>query len=88
MFRGPNYFSTDMTLAKAFALPHWGFLGENAKLNLQASAYNIFNQTNLTVPSGGYTVISNDGVTSNPQFGESPGAYGGRVVELQARFSF
>ena len=88
MFRGPNFFATDMTLAKVFALSKMRLLGEGAKLNLQASAYNLFNQTNLTVPSGGFTQISNDGVTSNPQFGESPGAYGGRVIELQARFSF
>jgi len=75
----------DMVLAKAFALPRMKVLGENAKLNLQASAYNLFNQVNLNNVN---TTISNDGVTSNPQFGQAQGAFGGRIVELQARFSF
>jgi hypothetical protein len=74
-----------MVLAKAFALPRMKVLGENAKLNLQASAYNLFNQVNLNNVN---TTISNDGVTSNPQFGQAQGAFGGRIVELQARFSF
>jgi len=85
MFRGPGYSAVDMVLAKAFALPRMKVLGENAKLNLQASAYNLFNQVNLNNVN---TTISNDGVTSNPQFGQAQGAFGGRIVELQARFSF
>ncbi len=84
-FRGPNYLGTDMVLAKAFTLPRMRVLGEGARLNLQASAYNIFNKVNLTAPN---TTISNDGVTSNPLFGESQGAFAGRIIELQARFSF
>ncbi len=84
-FRGPGFIGTDMVLAKAFGLPKMRVLGEGAKLNLQASAYNLFNKVNLTGPN---TTISNDGVTSNPQFGESQGAFSGRIIELQARFSF
>ncbi|MGA8030104.1 MAG: TonB-dependent receptor, partial [Bryobacteraceae bacterium] len=91
-FRGPGYFGTDMVLAKAFGLPKMKLLGEGAKLNLQISAYNVFNKLNLYQPGGengnSTTLISNDGVTSNPQFGTSPGAFAGRIVELQARFSF
>jgi hypothetical protein len=85
MFRGPGYSAVDMVLAKAFTLPRMKLLGEGAKLNLQASAYNLFNQVNLNNVN---TTISNDGVTSNPQFGQAQGAFGGRIVELQARFSF
>ena len=84
-FRGPGYFGTDMVLAKAFGLPRLKILGEGAKLNLQASAYNLFNKVNLTNVN---TTISNDGVTSNPQFGQAQGALSGRIIELQARFSF
>ena len=85
-FRGPRYFGLDMTLAKAFGLPHVKILGERAKLNLQLNAYNVFNKLNLNpTPT---TSISNDGVTSNPQFGQVQGAFAGRIVELQARFSF
>lgn len=85
-FRGPGYFGTDMVLAKAFGLPGLKIFGEGgAKLNLQASAYNLFNKLNLTGPE---TTISNDGVTSNPHFGQSQGAFSGRIIELQARFSF
>jgi hypothetical protein len=93
-FRGPHFFNVDMTLAKAFGLPKLGFLGEQARLNIRADFYNLFNKLNLLpfVPSNNYanpsTIISCDGVTGNPQFGQAQGAYGGRVIELQARFSF
>jgi hypothetical protein len=90
MFRGPGYFGNDFQLAKAFGVPNTRIFGESARLNLQANFYNLFNKLNLTNPStnGGFTNISNDGITSNPQFGEAPGAFSGRIVELQARFSF
>ena len=87
MFRGPGFSSVDMVLAKAFTLPRMKVFGEGAKLNLQASAYNLFNQVNLDQGSLN-TTISNDGVTSNPQFGQAQSALSGRIVELQARFSF
>jgi len=85
MFRGPRYFGNDFTLAKAFGLPKMKILGEGAKLNLQANFYNLFNKLNLQNPN---TTISYDGSTSNPQFGQSQGALAGRIIELQARFSF
>jgi hypothetical protein len=85
MFRGPGYFGNDFQLAKAFGLPNMKIFGENAKLNLQANFYNLFNKLNLTNMN---TTISNDGITSNPQFGTATGAFAGRIVELQARFNF
>jgi hypothetical protein len=93
-FRGPHFFDVDMTLGKAFALPSSRILGEGAKLDLRANFYNIFNKLNLLplVDANNYsntaTQISTDGVTSNPQFGVAQKAYSGRVIELQARFSF
>ena len=85
MFRGPGYLGDDFTLAKAFGLPSMKVFGEGAKLNLQANFYNLFNKLNLTNVN---TTISNDGVTSNPQFGQAQGALAGRIIELQAKFSF
>lgn len=83
-FRGPRYFGLDATIAKSFGMPN-RLLGERARVNLQANLYNAFNKTNLT---GVNTVISNDGRTSNPLFGQAQNALSGRIVELQARFSF
>jgi hypothetical protein len=87
-FRGPGYLGNDFQLAKAFGLPKLRFLGEGARLNLQANVYNLFNKLNLMTPQGGSLNISNDGITSNPQFGQSQSAFAGRIIELQARFSF
>jgi hypothetical protein len=85
-FRGPDYRGIDMTLVKSFGLPKMKVLGESARLNLELDAFNVFNILNLNpTPT---TSISNDGVTSNPQFGQVQGAFAGRIVELQARFRF
>jgi hypothetical protein len=97
VLRGPRYFDTDMTLQKSFGLPKLPVLGENARFEFRADFFNIFNKLNLqgfNDGSGGQgnpfagNIISNDGVTSNPQFGQAQGALNGRIVELQARFSF
>ena len=85
MFRGPRYLGNDFTLGKAFGLQKMKVLGEGARLNLQASIYNLFNKLNLKNVN---TSISADGVTNNPSFGQAQGALAGRIVELQARFSF
>jgi hypothetical protein len=84
-FRGPRYFGLDATLGKAFGLPNSRLFGEKARLNLEVNAYNLLNKLNLALPN---TTISTDGKTSNPLFGQSQSAYSGRIVELQARFSF
>ena len=88
-FRGPGYFGNDFTLEKAFGLPVGGFLRENAKVILQANFYNLFNKTNLrnvndNSPVGANTYIN----PSDTQFGLSPGALAGRIIELQAKFNF
>ena len=93
VLRGPNYFDTDMTLQKSFGLPKMPILGENARFEFSADFFNIFNKLNLTnLDNGGNpfagNVISNDGVHSNPLFGQAQTALGGRVVNLQVRFSF
>ena len=97
-FWGPRYSSVDITLGKAFGLPRMPVLGENAKIDIRANFYNIFNQTNF-VPFdnsqqtiGTLNVNETTGtqtVTSpNGTFGQGLNALAGRVIELQARFSF
>jgi hypothetical protein len=89
-FRGPHYLGIDMNLAKSFGLPSMPVLGENAKLEIRSNFYNIFNKLNLA-PYGfdsSSTVVSFDGTSPNGNFGKPERALPGRVVELQARFSF
>lgn len=91
---GPNYRDVDATLTKAFGLPNTKILGENAKFEIRGDFYNLFNILNLR--GGSYSDnsagienhISNDGISSNPSFGQSQSALAARVIELQARFSF
>jgi hypothetical protein len=79
-FRGPRYFSVDMSLAKRTGVPR--FFGEGAFLEVKANFFNAFNNLNLA-PFGFFhpNVDSAD-------FGRAQSAQAGRVVEFQARFSF
>lgn len=80
-FRGPNYFNVDLSLIKRTYLP---FIKEGAYLDLRANFFNAFNLLNLqNFAFGGAGTIIEDA-----NFGRSPGGLSGRVVELQARFSF
>ncbi len=85
MFRGPRYLGNDFTFAKSFGFPRVPGIGETARLDLKASFFNLFNKLNLTNIN---STISNDGVTSNPLFGQAQNGLAGRIVEIQARFSF
>jgi hypothetical protein len=78
-FRGPHYFNIDATVNKAFGLPGVKGLGSTPRVEIRAAAYNLFNKVNLKN-------IQND--ILNEHFGEAQEGLGGRVVELQARFSF
>jgi hypothetical protein len=78
-FTGPMYQSVNASLAKNFHLPEARVIGENAGLEFRVDGYNLFNLTNLTGPT---TSI----VSAN--FGQSGGGLAGRIVEMQARFSF
>lgn len=86
--RGPQYFDTDATIQKSFGLPRLPIFGENARFEFRADLFNVFNKLNLTPLGGASTIISTDGTTSNPLFGQAQTALSGRVVELQVRFSF
>ena len=97
-FRGPRYFDVDFTLAKAFGLPRLPVLGENAKLDIRANFYNLFNQVNFAaLPNqtiGNIHLDALTGVQTNPAanstttFGQVQNGLAGRVIEIQARFSF
>jgi hypothetical protein len=54
-------------------------IGGGAGIEFRVDTYNLFNLTNLTGPT---TSI----VSAN--FGQSGGGLAGRIVEMQARFSF
>jgi hypothetical protein len=79
-FRGPRYFSVDMSLAKRTGLLN--ALGEGSYLEVRANFFNVFNNLNL-VPFGFFSPN-----VDNPDFGRARGALAGRVVEFQARFNF
>lgn len=89
---GPGYNDVDISLAKAFGLPKNRALGENARLEIRADIYNLFNTTNINVASidGNLGSVDPTGaVTSvNSDFGVAGAALGSRTIQLQARFSF
>ncbi|MCA1634611.1 MAG: TonB-dependent receptor [Acidobacteria bacterium] len=79
-FRGPRYFSLDLTAGKKTGLP--AFMGEGSFLELRANLFNALNNLNLSPLRFFAPVIE------NPDFGRSERGLAGRVVELQARISF
>jgi hypothetical protein len=87
VLRTAGYFDVDMTVEKSFGFPGMRIFGENARLTLRGDIFNIFNKLNLN-PTSISNTISYDGLTSNSQFGTAQSALNGRIVELQARFSF
>ena len=59
-------------------------LGHLQLISEQANAVNV----QLDLGGASQTVTVNDGVTSNPNFGQANSALGSRTLNLQARFSF
>ena len=93
-FRGPWDTDIDLSLVKSFALPPMPFVGENSRIDLRLNLYNAFNKLNLAPFVFGSTsttvsYFNNNGVpVSNPLFGTAQGGLQGRVLELQATYSF
>ena len=88
-FRGPRYFDVDLTLGKRFNLPKGFSLSETTGLDLRVNLFNAFNKLNLA--NFGFASDStriNNGDQPNQSFGRATSGLSGRVVELQARFSF
>ncbi len=82
--RGPRYFDTDMTFSKKFGLGNWGFLGENANIDVRFNFFNIFNTLNLAP----FDSNSDPTRVQLTTFGRATTALAGRVGEFQLRFSF
>jgi hypothetical protein len=78
---GPGYRDVDATVSKSFGFPRIPGLGENARLEVRADAFNLFNNLNFNPTS-----ISNNIESSN--FGQAQSALGSRTVTMQARFQF
>lgn len=88
---GPGYNDVDASITKAFGLPKMPILGENAKFEIRADSYNLFNKTNINTSRIDTNLgsVAPDGTTSpNSDFGVAGAALGSRTVQLQARFSF
>lgn len=96
ILNGPGYSDVDASLSKGFGLPKNKVLGENARFEVRADFYNLFNKTNINVASLDSTlgsVAPNGTVAPNSDFGVAGGngqqaALGSRTIQLQARFSF
>ena len=80
-FRGPNYFNIDLSLVKRTYLL---FIKEGAFLDLRANLFNAFNLRNLE----NFNFGAAGTIIEDTNFGRSPRGTAGRVIELQARFSF
>lgn len=97
-FTGPRYSSLDASLTKGFHLPNMPVLGERSILEFRVDAFNLFNQVNLnslstsigtattTAPAGSTKVTYT--FAPNYSFGQATNALAGRIVAMQARFSF
>lgn len=71
---GPNFYQWDMSLRKAFDLPH-----EGMRLQFQADAFNVFNHTNWNNPN------TTAGSTS---FGQITTSLPARVLQFGGKFVF
>ena len=67
-------------------------IGENAKFEVRADAYNFFNKVNINSANIDTNLgsVNPDGSIGsvNSDFGVAGSALGSRTVQLQARFSF
>ncbi|HEX8494728.1 MAG TPA: TonB-dependent receptor [Pyrinomonadaceae bacterium] len=81
-FRGPNYRSVDLSIVKQTRLP---FINEQANLDIRANIFNAFNLLNLPPFQ---PVTSRVDIGNTGDFGRATFGLAGRVIEIQARFSF
>jgi len=78
-FYGPRYSDLDFAATKAFGLPSMKVLGENARLEIRANAFNVFNKVNLS--------NINTNITDS-NFGRANNALGSRTIEGEFHFKF
>lgn len=78
-FRGPRYSDLDLAATKEFGLPNIKFLGENARIEIRANAFNLFNKLNIG---------SVDTNITDSNFGRATGVLGSRTIEGEFHFKF
>jgi hypothetical protein len=78
-FVGPDYTDMDLAATKAFGLPANKILGEGARIEIRANAFNLFNKINLN------NIDTN--ITDN-SFGRAQNALGARTIEGEFHFKF
>ncbi len=78
-FVGPHYSDLDLAATKAFGLPTMKILGEGARIEIRANAFNLFNKVNLAA-------IDSNIPDSN--FGRANNALGSRTIEGEFHFKF
>lgn len=83
-FRGPKYSAVDLSFVKQTRFGRIRGLGEGANLELRANFFNAFNQLNLQP----LQFFDSGTIVTDPNFGRSLNGLAGRLIELQARFSF
>jgi hypothetical protein len=91
IFRGPNYFNSDLNLLKRFKVT------EQANFAVGANFYNIFNHPNFATPnadvneifSAPFGTVTSTAVPATSIYGAFVGSsVSGRVIQLHARFEF
>jgi hypothetical protein len=80
-FNGPHYQDVDASITKSFGFPKARIIGDDAKLEIRADFFNLFNNLNLNP-----TQVSNNINSAN--FGQDTAALGARTISFQGRFSF
>jgi hypothetical protein len=80
-FTGPGYRDVDASLTKAFGIPNNRLTGENAKFEIRADIFNLFNLLNLNPQSVATNITGSN-------FGQDTSAIGSRTITFQGRFSF
>ncbi len=78
-FVGPRYSDLDFAVTKAFGLPSMKVFGENARLEIRANAFNLFNKLNIG---------SVDTNITDSNFGRATGVLGSRTIEGEFHFKF
>ena len=78
-FVGPNYRDLDLAVTKAFGLPTMKVLGEGARIEVRANAFNLFNTVNLS---------NIDANIPDANFGRAGNALGSRTIEGEFHFKF
>jgi Carboxypeptidase regulatory-like domain len=91
LFRGPNYFNSDLDLLKRFKIT------ERANFAIGANFYNVFNHPNFATPNADvneffasdFGKVTSTAVPATSIYGAFVGSsVSGRVVQLHARFEF